>query len=157
MCIGPTRRHWSRRTVRSNSFARCSQISQFAASALKPPVDGGADREQAEAVLAGRARARRRDLRRDADLDVRPRVGRELEARVAQREPVGLRGHDLAAQQRHEHVDRLVHHVALLAATSMPIMNASDGSAPGPTPNITRPRVMWSSWLMRSASISGWW
>ncbi len=24
-------------------------------------------------------------------------------------------------------------------------MNASEGSAPGPTPNITRPRVMWSS------------
>ena len=42
-------------------------------------------------------------------------------------------------------------------STSMPIMNASEGSAPGPTPNITRPRVMWSSWLMRSASISGWW
>ena len=28
---------------------------------------------------------------------------------------------------------------------------------PGPTPNITRPRVTWSSWLMRSARISGWW
>lgn len=27
-------------------------------------------------------------------------------------------------------------------STSMPIMNASEGSAPGPTPNITRPRVM---------------
>ena len=40
-------------------------------------------------------------------------------------------------------------------ATSMPIMTASDGSAPGPTPNITRPRVTWSSWLIRSASISG--
>jgi len=38
----------------------------------------------------------------------------------------------------------------------MPIMTASDGSEPGPTPSMTRPRVMWSSWLMRSASISGW-
>ena len=42
-------------------------------------------------------------------------------------------------------------------ATSMPIMKASDGSAPGPTPSITRPRVRWSSSTMRSASISGWW
>ena len=33
----------------------------------------------------------------------------------------------------------------------------SDGRAPGPTPNIVRPRVMWSSWLIRSASIRGWW
>ncbi len=40
---------------------------------------------------------------------------------------------------------------------SMPIMNASEGSAPGPTPNIVRPRVRWSSSTMRSASISGWW
>ena len=31
------------------------------------------------------------------------------------------------------------------SATGMPIMNASDGSAPGPTPSMTRPRVRWSS------------
>ena len=30
-------------------------------------------------------------------------------------------------------------------------------AGPGPTPNITRPRVMWSSWMMRSATISGLW
>ena len=40
---------------------------------------------------------------------------------------------------------------------SMPIMKASDGSAPGPTPNITRPRVRWSSNTMRSARMNGWW
>ena len=42
-------------------------------------------------------------------------------------------------------------------AGSMPIMKASEGSAPGPTPNITRPRVRWSSSTMRSASMNGWW
>ena len=42
-------------------------------------------------------------------------------------------------------------------AGSMPIMNASEGSAPGPTPSITRPRVRWSSSTMRSASMNGWW
>jgi hypothetical protein len=39
----------------------------------------------------------------------------------------------------------------------MPIMYASDGNAPGPVPNITRPRVRWSRSTQRSATISGWW
>ena len=38
---------------------------------------------------------------------------------------------------------------------SMPSMNASDGSAPGPTPNMARPSVRWSSSTMRSASMNG--
>ena len=42
-------------------------------------------------------------------------------------------------------------------AGSIPIMKASEGRAPGPTPNITRPRVRWSSSTMRSASMKGWW
>jgi hypothetical protein len=42
-------------------------------------------------------------------------------------------------------------------ATSIPIMKASDGSAPGPTPNMTRPRVRWSSRTIRSVSSNGWW
>ena len=40
---------------------------------------------------------------------------------------------------------------------SMPSITASVGSAPGPTPNSVRPRVMWSSSTMRSATINGWW
>ena len=43
------------------------------------------------------------------------------------------------------------------SAGSMPIMNASDGSWPGPTPNMTRPIVWWSSCTMRSASMNGLW
>ena len=39
----------------------------------------------------------------------------------------------------------------------MPIFSASWTSAPGPTPNIARPRVMWSSCTMRSASMNGLW
>ena len=42
-------------------------------------------------------------------------------------------------------------------AGSMPIMKASEGSAPGPTPIMRRPRVRWSSRTMRSASMKGWW
>ena len=42
-------------------------------------------------------------------------------------------------------VERLVHALALVVTGSMPIMYASERSAPGPTPSIARPRVMWSS------------
>ena len=42
-------------------------------------------------------------------------------------------------------------------AGSMPIMKASEGSAPGPTPNMIRPRVRWSRSTRRSASMNGWW
>ena len=40
---------------------------------------------------------------------------------------------------------------------SMPNVRASDGSAPGPVPRITRPPVMWSSCTMRCATLNGWW
>ena len=40
---------------------------------------------------------------------------------------------------------------------SMPSITASVTSAPGPTPNSTRPRVRWSSSTMRLATIRGWW
>jgi hypothetical protein len=40
---------------------------------------------------------------------------------------------------------------------SRPSIAASVGSAPGPTPNITRPRVRWSSSTMRSATHNGLW
>ncbi len=39
----------------------------------------------------------------------------------------------------------------------MPMTKASLGSAPGPVPNMTRPRVRWSSSTMRSATSHGWW
>src|SRR2546427_3101069 len=40
---------------------------------------------------------------------------------------------------------------------SIPIMYASDTSAPGPQPSMARPRVMWSSWTKRWATRKGWW
>ena len=40
-------------------------------------------------------------------------------------------------------------------AGSMPIMKASEGRAPGPTPTMSRPRVRWSSRTRRSASMNG--
>ena len=39
----------------------------------------------------------------------------------------------------------------------MPSVRASDGSAPGPEPNIARPFDMWSSCTMRWATLNGWW
>ena len=43
------------------------------------------------------------------------------------------------------------------SAALTPILAASCTSAPGPTPNMARPRVMWSSWVMREASMKGLW
>ena len=67
------------------------------------------DREQPGVVLARGLRAGRRDRRRDRDLDVRLAVRLQLQPRVLQREPVGLLRDGLAAQQRHDRVERLVH------------------------------------------------
>ena len=39
----------------------------------------------------------------------------------------------------------------------MPSIIASDGSRPGPKPNIARPWAWWSSWTTRSATVSGLW
>ena len=39
----------------------------------------------------------------------------------------------------------------------MPSIIASDGSRPGPKPNIARPCAWWSSWTTRSATVSGLW
>ena len=40
---------------------------------------------------------------------------------------------------------------------STPNVWASDGSAPGPEPKMTRPRLWWSSCTMRCATMKGWW
>ncbi len=40
---------------------------------------------------------------------------------------------------------------------SMPRVCASDGSAPGPVPKMTRPRLRWSSCTIRWATMNGWW
>ena len=98
----------------------------------------------------------RGDLRGHGHLGVGPLVGTQLQPRLDQPEPVRLHGHGLAGQQAQDRLEALLHHVALPAG-SMPIMNASEGRAPGPTPIMTRPRVRWSSSTMRSASMNGWW
>jgi len=61
---------------------------------------GGADGEQAHAVLAGQLRPGGRDHRRRRHLDVRAAPRAELQARVHQREPVDLWGHRLALEER---------------------------------------------------------
>ena len=42
-------------------------------------------------------------------------------------------------------------------ATSMPIMNASDGQRAGADAEHDPPAVRWSSRTIRSASMNGWW
>ena len=73
-----------------------------------------ADAEQADAVLAGDLAPRGRDGAGRGHLEVRLGVGRELEARVDQLEPVGLAVDGaVVAQQCGDRLERLVHPPAL--------------------------------------------
>ena len=75
---------------------------------------GGADREEPEPVLPSRTGASGRHRRGHGHLHVGPRVGAELQACVAQREPVGLaRDRLVGREERQDRVQRLVHHLAL--------------------------------------------
>ena len=75
----------------------------------------GAEREQADAVLAGGQHAGGRGRGGDGDREARVGVGREVEAGFAQLEPVGLhRDRLVAGEQAGDGVERLVHHRPLL-------------------------------------------
>ena len=158
MCIGPTSRHLRRSTVVPNSSARSSMTCQCEPRTSKPPVF---------VAPSDSSEAPNRPARRGPDGDTcaataiskhGSEYGRSWSrASFSVNQSVILRDRLLAVEQLVDRLEGLLHHVPLLRATSMPIMKASDGSAPGPTPNITRPRVRWSSRTMRSASISGWW
>ena len=81
---------------------------------LRPARQAGADRQHAHAVLAGGDHARGRDGAGTGDRKMRMAVGREMEPRVLQLEPVGLHGNRLLAlEQRHDGGERLLHAVAL--------------------------------------------
>ena len=113
-CIGPTSRHFARvgRVAvlrRATSF----HVFQCVPIASKPCFVVAAIDSRPMPCLPAALRARRRDRRRDGDFEVRFAVRRQLQPRVLQREPVGLHRDGLAAQQRHDRVERLVHARAL--------------------------------------------
>ncbi len=83
--------------------------------------------------------------------------GRSWQVCAAQGEPIALVIDGLAAEQAQDHPEGLVHSRALLGDTSMPSMPGVGGQQARTHPNITRPRVWWSSWRMRFATVSGWW
>ena len=62
----------------------------------------------------------------------------------------------VGAQEAHDHVHALLQQRAGLGGVEADHL-ASVGSAPGPTPSMTLPRVRWSSSTMRSATHSGLW
>ena len=77
---------------------------------LRPARQPRAQREHAEAVTAGRDHPGRRHHAGHRDREVRMRVGRQVQARLPQLEPVGLHGDRLLAlEELHDGVERLVH------------------------------------------------
>ena len=60
---------------------------------------------------------------------MRLRIGAQLQLRVGQVEPVGLAVDGLAAQQRHDDVERLVHHLALVAGIDADLQRVVDQRA----------------------------
>ena len=75
---------------------------------LERVVRRAADRQHADAVLAGRQGAGRRARGGDRHLHHRLRVALELEARLLEVEPVGLLGDRAALHQLHDDVERFV-------------------------------------------------
>ena len=77
---------------------------------LRSAGNAGADREDAQPMLAGRDHARGRDGAGAGDGEMRVAVGREMEPRLLQLEPVGLhRDRLLAFEQAHDRLQRLLH------------------------------------------------
>ena len=78
------------------------------------PASPAAEREHADAVLARRDRAGGRQRAGDRDREMRVAVGAQMQPRLAHLEPVRLARHRLlAAEQRHDRLERLVHAPAL--------------------------------------------
>ena len=121
-----------RSTVVPNSAARSSMTSQWSPSTSKPPslvapIDSSeqpnrpAARGPAGETWAATATSKCGSV-----------YGPQLEPGVAQREPVGLAGDRLVAASRARIASSASSIISRCLATSMPIMKASDGSAPGP-------------------------
>ena len=105
---------------------------------LERVVRGAADREHADAVLAGLQRAGRRARRGDRHLHHRLRVARQLQPRLAQVEPVGLLRHHAALHQLDDHVERLVELAPLVLRLQPHLVGVVDQRA-GPDPEHRAP------------------
>ena len=79
-----------------------------------PCLRGRGDRQHADAVPARAARAGGREGRRHRDVETVVAVRLQLQARILEREPVGVHGDGLAAEQPHDRVEALLHARPLL-------------------------------------------
>jgi hypothetical protein len=156
MCIGPTSRHAERCATWPKSVARSEQIFQLSASALKPPVVVAPIESRPRPCLPA-ARAPAGDICDATHISMWGRVYGASWRRASRSSNQSLLCVTVSPRSSGASTPIASSIMSRCFSTSMPIMKASLGSAPGPMPKIARPRVMWSSWLMRSASISGWW
>ena len=98
--------------IRRLAVLGCSFLvdAPLLAQHLRSAGDAGADRQDAQPVLAGGDHARGRDGAGAGDREMRVAVGREMQPRLLQLEPVGLHGDRLLAlEQAHDRLQRLLH------------------------------------------------
>jgi hypothetical protein len=155
MCIGPTNRQRRRSTLVPKSAARSSMVSQWAPSTSKPPaLVAPSESSPAPKRPASRGPAGETWAATAISKSVRGRSWSRASRRVNQ-------SVSRVTGSSHRRRARMASNASSIISrwrlTSMPIMKASDGNAPGPTPNWKRPRVRWSSNTIRSARIRGWW
>ena len=110
MCALTTMRQFLRSIVLPCLAAVSSAIFHCLASASGPPGRPAPIDSTPTPCLPGGDHAERRDRAGDRDLEMRIGVGREMQPRLVQLEPVGLhRDRLLAVQQPHDRVQRLQH------------------------------------------------
>ena len=150
-----TSRHFDRSTVVPNVCARSSMTFQWWASASKPSAERVAPMESSPTPCFPASRGP---------------VGEATAATATSKSEYGARCRRastrlwvlvcaVTASPRRSRMmmSRFTSSSSRVSVGLSPIIAESVGSEPGPRPNITRPRVRWSSSTMRSAAHSGLW
>ena len=114
MCMGPTSRHSGPVDGGAELGGPFLHGHPVRSEDVESPGRGGPDGQQRQTETTGRPGPRRRHLGGHGHLEARVGIGPELEAGVAQGEPVRLPGHELGAVEKgQDRLQGLLHAVAL--------------------------------------------
>ena len=122
-------RHFERSDFLPAFAAASSWMDQFLACAQQRLVGRAADRQHADAVLAGRHGADRRARAGDRHLHGRLRVGHQLQPGLVQGEPVGLAVDGAALHQLHDAIEQFGHAPALVGGLQPDLVGIVDQRA----------------------------